>query len=311
MWQFIALIVVGLLQITLGFAGIEYHLGGFWAFAAIVAALWLRFLLPVTIGSYFGAVDVMGWEWYVGVAIAAPGLLFVAPSMVMVALDGMKGLTHKPDGLDTKDNVSEGETSIKNYRSPHSLGQSTGVNCKGDSIMNLRQKDHIFRSLTSAEKEAAQILLDYDLQVQELFDGLVGVPEEIKENLLVALVKDPSGEIVEVRNRVLLQALGRPDLTWNDQLEMAIQKCRTARMEEVEEFFRVFSVLSRRQTIEEIRTRFLAPECRIFYVKSRSGRQVEINQRGEDVFEFVSIAGEIQRFTSMNDVYQYLGVPEK
>lgn len=90
MWQFIALIVVGLLQITLGFAGIEYHLGGFWAFAAIVAALWLRFLLPVTIGSYFGAVDVMGWEWYVGVAIAAPGLLFVVPSMVMVALDGVR-----------------------------------------------------------------------------------------------------------------------------------------------------------------------------------------------------------------------------
>ena len=96
MWQFIALIVIGLIQIALGFYGIEYHLGAPWAFAALVVALLLRFLLPITIGSYFGAVDVMGWDWYIGVAIAAPGLLFLLPSMVMAAIESIQRPSREP-----------------------------------------------------------------------------------------------------------------------------------------------------------------------------------------------------------------------
>jgi hypothetical protein len=91
MWQFIALIAVGVVQLALGFAGIEHHLGAFWAFAALVVAFGFRILLPITIGSFFGAVDVMGWPWYLGVAIALPGLMFIAPSMVMAALDSLTG----------------------------------------------------------------------------------------------------------------------------------------------------------------------------------------------------------------------------
>lgn len=84
---FIGFIAVGIAQFVLGYMGIEYHFGMWAALAAVAVGVFLRIVLPLSIGSYFGAVDVMGWEWYVGVLIAAPGLLFIVPSMVASALD--------------------------------------------------------------------------------------------------------------------------------------------------------------------------------------------------------------------------------
>ncbi len=79
-------LLVGVFQMYLGYIGIEHHLGTWVAIGAIVVALVFRFLLPLTIGSFFGAVDVWDWPWWGGALIAAPGLLFIVPSMVMAAL---------------------------------------------------------------------------------------------------------------------------------------------------------------------------------------------------------------------------------
>lgn len=80
-------LAVGVAQLYLGYIGIEYHLGNWAAFAAIGALFMFRFMLPVSIGSYFGAVDVLGWPWWGGVLVAAPGLLFIAPALVMAAIE--------------------------------------------------------------------------------------------------------------------------------------------------------------------------------------------------------------------------------
>ena len=87
---FLIFIVAGLFQLWLGYQGIEYHFGFGWALGALLVAFWFRFMLPITIGSYFGAVDVMGWDWYVGLAIAAPGLYFVAAALGFTAFDYFK-----------------------------------------------------------------------------------------------------------------------------------------------------------------------------------------------------------------------------
>jgi len=84
---FFFFIVLGVAQIWLGYVGIEWHLGELWAIGALAVAFIFRITLPLTIGTYFGAVDVMGWDWYVGLLIAVPGLLFILPSMVMAALE--------------------------------------------------------------------------------------------------------------------------------------------------------------------------------------------------------------------------------
>lgn len=80
-------LLVGLAQIYLGYIGVEHHLG-FWAAIAAIGVMFVfRIMLPITIGSYFGAVDVLGWPWWGGVLVAAPGLLFIAPTMILAALE--------------------------------------------------------------------------------------------------------------------------------------------------------------------------------------------------------------------------------
>lgn len=43
-----------------GYAGIEEHLGALWAIGCLVASLLFRFTLPITIGAFFGAMNVWG-----------------------------------------------------------------------------------------------------------------------------------------------------------------------------------------------------------------------------------------------------------
>lgn len=82
----ILLLVIGVVQIGVGFMGIEYHLGALWAWVAIGVGFALRIMLPLTIGTFFGALDVLGWPWYGALALAAPGLLFIVPAMITAAL---------------------------------------------------------------------------------------------------------------------------------------------------------------------------------------------------------------------------------
>ena len=79
-------VVIGGLFAWLGFIGIEHHLGIWFAWGAILLSF-VGFALPLTIGSYFGAVDVMSWPWWVGVSIACPGV-GVAIALLFSGLPG-------------------------------------------------------------------------------------------------------------------------------------------------------------------------------------------------------------------------------
>jgi multisubunit Na+/H+ antiporter MnhB subunit len=68
----------GLVQICAGYLGIEHQLSTGWAIAAVIAAFALRFTLPITIGAFYGAMNVWGWHWAAALAFAAPGLAFMA-----------------------------------------------------------------------------------------------------------------------------------------------------------------------------------------------------------------------------------------
>ena len=86
----LAMLGFALFQLVLGYTGIEYHLGKGWAIAASISAIPFGFMLPVTIGSYFGAVDVLGWPWWAGVLIAAPGLAFAVPGAIFSIFSGWR-----------------------------------------------------------------------------------------------------------------------------------------------------------------------------------------------------------------------------
>ena len=87
---FIAVLIFGIAQFIAGYAGIDYHFGSGWAVGAIIASLFFRFTLPITIGAFFGAMDVWGWHWSLSALFAAPGLIFVIPGVIASVLSLVK-----------------------------------------------------------------------------------------------------------------------------------------------------------------------------------------------------------------------------
>ena len=85
----IVLLGFGIVQICLGYLGIDYHLGNIFAIGALGLAFALRIMFPLTIGTYFGVVDVLGWDWYWGVIIAAPGVVFILPVLVTAIIQSL------------------------------------------------------------------------------------------------------------------------------------------------------------------------------------------------------------------------------
>lgn len=75
----IAFIVYTIAHFYAGFLGLQYHLGTFWALLFVVVCLWGRMTLPITIGAFFGALQVWHWHWFFALLFAAPALVvFIA-----------------------------------------------------------------------------------------------------------------------------------------------------------------------------------------------------------------------------------------
>lgn len=87
---FIAVMIFGIAQLVAGFAGIEGGIGVIWAWIALIAALMFRFTLPITIGAFFGAMNVWGWHWALAALFAAPGLAFIIPGALVSVLSWVK-----------------------------------------------------------------------------------------------------------------------------------------------------------------------------------------------------------------------------
>ena len=81
-----------IVQGTIGYLGIEYHFGSGWAIGVIIVAFIFRFTLPLTIGTFFGALDVFGWPWYGALLITLPGLLFMIPGAIGMAVVGLASI---------------------------------------------------------------------------------------------------------------------------------------------------------------------------------------------------------------------------
>ncbi|WP_415390297.1 hypothetical protein [Porticoccus sp. Uisw_050_02] len=79
---YIGIMIAGIAQIGLGYIGIEDWLGSGWAVGAVAVAFILRFMLPLTVGTYLAVTSVYGYDTWVGVLVAAPGLLLIAPALV-------------------------------------------------------------------------------------------------------------------------------------------------------------------------------------------------------------------------------------
>jgi hypothetical protein len=83
-------IIYGSAQFIAAYAGIDFLIGSGWAITAIVASSLFRFTLPITIGAFFGAMDVWHWHWFFAALFAAPGLVLIVPGVLMTIIEGGK-----------------------------------------------------------------------------------------------------------------------------------------------------------------------------------------------------------------------------
>ena len=88
---FILLAVFMLAQFYAGVVGIAHHFGALAAIAAIVAAVWWRFTLPLTGGAFLCAMSLWGWPWPFAFLFAAPGLALMIPGTISALLLMRKG----------------------------------------------------------------------------------------------------------------------------------------------------------------------------------------------------------------------------
>lgn len=86
----LALGILGLIQIYAGYIGVRYELGMGWAIAVIILSLVFRFTLLLTVGSFFCALHVWGWNWFIAVLFAAPGLILIIPSIMAKVTQSFK-----------------------------------------------------------------------------------------------------------------------------------------------------------------------------------------------------------------------------
>jgi hypothetical protein len=121
----ILMLGIGLAQMVIGYIGIEYHFGAGWAIGAVVLALMFRFSLPLTVGTFFGAMDVFGFSFIVALLITLPGLLLMIPGAIAAGIAGLaSSFNSKPNqeyqpkyNYDEPKNVTPTKTPAKKTKS--------------------------------------------------------------------------------------------------------------------------------------------------------------------------------------------------
>ena len=121
----ILMLGIGLAQMVIGYIGIEYHFGAGWAIGAVVLALMFRFSLPLTVGTFFGAMDVFGFSFIVALLITLPGLLLMIPGAIAAGIAGLaSSFGSKPNqnyqpnhNYDEPKNVTPAKASSKKTKS--------------------------------------------------------------------------------------------------------------------------------------------------------------------------------------------------
>lgn len=185
-----------------------------------------------------------------------------------------------------------------------------------DAAVETKKENHTetLNAISSSHDEQADdiaILLQHDDDVRNMHEGVSGLPNPVKQSILREVLNNPKEDIMKIRNAVILASLKRPDLEWNDDLENLVVKCRTADPENVSEFFRVFPILSYRMSIHEIKLKVFQLSQQTFYVETIAGRDVRVTQTGDDIFEFTSLVSGSVTLSSIDEVYNYLGTPER
>ncbi|ULH08205.1 hypothetical protein [Alcaligenes faecalis] len=87
---FLLFMAFGFAQIWVGFIGFEDWLGSGWAWGITTVCVLTRILFPLTVASFFGAMNVLGWHWALALLFAAPGLIFIVPGIIGMLFETLR-----------------------------------------------------------------------------------------------------------------------------------------------------------------------------------------------------------------------------
>lgn len=102
-------LLFAVVQAAIGFMGIEYHLGQGWAIGFLIAAFVFRFTLPLTIGTFFGALNVLDWSLIGAILITLPGLIFMIPGAIAIGIAGLSSLFKEKNQNEYRSNYNAQE----------------------------------------------------------------------------------------------------------------------------------------------------------------------------------------------------------
>jgi hypothetical protein len=79
----LAFCIAALALCGLAWLGLDDQFGWRWALGGVVLCLMVRVNIPVLVGLYFYALNILGWSQMESFAFALPGLLIIVPSMAV------------------------------------------------------------------------------------------------------------------------------------------------------------------------------------------------------------------------------------
>lgn len=87
----LAFCMAALLLCWLAWIGLDDQFGWRWALGGVIIAILVRLNLPVVVGLYFYAHNVLDLQMAESIAFALPGLLIIAPSVATTVLGMLVG----------------------------------------------------------------------------------------------------------------------------------------------------------------------------------------------------------------------------
>jgi hypothetical protein len=87
----LAFCIAALALCGLAWLGLEDSFGWRWALGGVVIALMVRVNIPVLVGLYLYALNILHWNQVESLAFALPGLLIIVPSMAVEVFSVLVG----------------------------------------------------------------------------------------------------------------------------------------------------------------------------------------------------------------------------
>jgi hypothetical protein len=187
--------------------------------------------------------------------------------------------------------------------------QPRDASAQGSAATHTERQNIVPLPLAGAD-EASAILLKYNDEARAAYSKLNDYPVEWQNEYRQRLVENPSQDPAALVGIVVLKFLGRPDLAWSSDIWDALETTRNRGKIAIDEFIKVFSLLSHTMTPAVIALKvFDNSRGTVWYtylVCDENEVEQKVYRYSRDVF---SVEGSSETFHNIDAVYQYLNTP--